>query len=148
MTVFSFFSWFRLPLIRKYLFFSGSTEPSVVFLDYVIFFPCIMIFVSLLNTPPVELFGRVLLPLIAIIQVTKKSFLKVHLFQIVRCCYCYQSQSPKVPATLLVLPLCHHATVVMRTSVPRMVSIRVYLPLLHAANMQCSLPANYCHHKI
>ena len=71
--------------------------------------------------------------LIAIIQVTKKIFLKVHLFQIVCCCYCYQSQSPKVPAILSLLPLCHHATIVMRTSVPRMVSIRMYLPLLHAA---------------
>jgi len=34
-----FFSWFRSPLIRRDLFFSGSTEPPVVFLDYVIFSP-------------------------------------------------------------------------------------------------------------
>jgi len=57
-----FFSWFRSTLIQKYLCFSGSTEPPVVFLDSVIFFPWIKIFVSLFLTPPVELFGGVLLP--------------------------------------------------------------------------------------
>ena len=65
----------------------------------VISFPRITIFSSLLTTPPVELFGGVLVPsniwINCINPSVEEDFFTVQLFQIVCCCYCYRSHRPE-----------------------------------------------------
>jgi hypothetical protein len=103
-------------------FFSGNTELPVVYLDYVISFPRITILVSLLNTPPVELFGGVLMPSNIWINCNNPSVEEESFYSttISNCLLLLLLLKPQTWSRQL-LPLCHHATVVMRTFVLTMV---------------------------
>ena len=78
---------------------SNGGQLRVLAIGWLISFPRITIFFSLLTTPPVELFGGVLVPstiwINCINPSVEEDFFTGQLFQIVCCCYCYRSHRPE-----------------------------------------------------